>query len=103
VVIPVSEKFMSYAEKAGEALSAAGIRCRIDRRDEKVGYKIRDAENRKIPVMLVAGEEEAAADSVSVRRRKLGDLGRRGLEETVKELRREIDEKRLPPNPGEKK
>lgn len=97
VVLPVSEKSLEYAEKILHALERGGIRARVDRRDEKIGYKIRDAENKKIPFMLVVGEQEAAEGLVAVRRRRLGDLGKRKPEELIIEMRMEVEEKRLPP------
>ncbi|HMD68892.1 MAG TPA: threonine--tRNA ligase [Chitinivibrionales bacterium] len=82
-VIPISDKSMAYAQQVYHACSAAGIRVELDDRSEKMGYKIRDAETKKIPYMAVVGEKEAEAKTVSVRRHKDGDQGARSLESFV--------------------
>ncbi len=74
-VIPVSEKSMEYAQGVYDQLKAAGIRTELDRKDEKVGYKIRQAQLEKVPFMLVLGEKEAAEGKITVRSRDNGDLG----------------------------
>ena len=73
--IPVSEKSMEYAQGVYDQLKAAGIRTELDRKDEKVGYKIRQAQLEKVPFMLVLGEKEAAEGKITVRSRDKGDLG----------------------------
>ena len=93
VVLPISEKFREYAQKVGKTLQAAGLRCRVDDRDDKIGTRIRQAELQKIPVMLIVGEREAAANSVALRRRKLGDLGSRSVDQLLAELQEEIANK----------
>jgi len=74
-VIPVSEKSMEYAQGVYDQLKAAGIRTELDRKDEKVGYKIRQAQLEKVPFMLVLGEKESAEGKITVRSRDKGDLG----------------------------
>ena len=74
-VIPVSEKSMEYAQGVYDQLKSAGIRTELDRKDEKVGYKIRQAQLEKVPFMLVLGEKEAAEGKITVRSRDKGDLG----------------------------
>ena len=74
-VIPVSEKSMEYAQGVYDQLKAAGIRTELDHKDEKVGYKIRQAQLEKVPFMLVLGEKEAAEGKITVRSRDKGDLG----------------------------
>ncbi|MEX0770564.1 MAG: threonine--tRNA ligase, partial [Balneolaceae bacterium] len=74
-IIPVSDDFIPYAEKCFENLTSNGFRAGIDRRSEKVGAKIRDAETSKIPYMLIVGAEEEKEETVSVRRHKQGDIG----------------------------
>ena len=74
-VIPVSEKSMEYAQGVYDQLKAAGISTELDRKDEKVGYKIRQAQLEKVPFMLVLGEKEAAEGKITVRSRDKGDLG----------------------------
>ena len=82
-VIPVSEKSMEYAAGVYEKLKAAGIRTELDHKDEKVGYKIRQAQLEKVPYMLVLGEKEAAEGAITVRSRDKGDLGAAGLEDFI--------------------
>ena len=97
-VIPVSEKSMEYASGVYEKLKAAGIRVELDHKDEKVGYKIRQAQLEKVPYMLVLGEKEAAEGAITVRSRDKGDLAERSwmiLSRRLKNLRklgRRIDE-----------
>ena len=75
VVIPVSEKQQAYAREVGEALRQAGVRVQVDDRNEKLGYRIREAQLQKVPYMLVVGDKEVEAKTVSVRHRHAGDLG----------------------------
>ena len=74
-VLPVSEKFMDYARTVHQALRAAKIRAELDDRNEKLGYKIRDAQVRKVPYMLVVGGREAEQGTVSLRPRTGEDRG----------------------------
>lgn len=87
IILPVSEKHHEYAKKVLNLLLDASIRGRIDFRNEKTGRKIRDAEQAKTPYMLIVGEREAKADSVSVRRHKKGDLGMQLLSAFLAEIR----------------
>jgi threonyl-tRNA synthetase len=75
IVLPIADRNNAYAVSVQERLAAAGIRVEVDERDEKVGRKVRDAEVRKIPYMLVIGDREAEAGQVSVRRHGVGDQG----------------------------
>ncbi len=75
IVLSISDKFNDYAQKVSELLKNSDIRAFVDERDEKIGRKIRDAEVRKVPYMLVVGEKEAMTDTVSVRKHGQGDLG----------------------------
>ena len=68
-ILPISEKFTEYAGEVNRQLTAAGFRCEVDERAEKIGYKIREARNERVPYMLVVGEKEAESGTVSVRRR----------------------------------
>ena len=72
-VLPISDKYMDYANKVLDELNAAGVRAEVDSRAEKIGYKIRETQMQKIPYMLVVGEKEQEADLVSVRSRFAGD------------------------------
>ena len=75
VVVPIADRHRDYAESVGARLRAAGLRVEVDARQEKMGYKIRSAQLRKIPYMLVTGDREAAGGAVAVRHRRDGDLG----------------------------
>jgi len=75
VVLPVSEKFLEYGEQVRAELSAAGVRIEMDARNEKLGYKIREAQLQKVPYMLVVGAREQEERTISVRRRAGEDLG----------------------------
>ena len=92
-VIPVSEKSMDYANGVYEKLKAAGIRTELDNKDEKVGYKIRQAQLEKVPYMLVLGEKEVAAGTITVRSRDKGDLGSADLDAFVEDIKKMIASK----------
>jgi threonyl-tRNA synthetase len=92
-VLPISDVTRDYAQKITDQLEAAGIRVEIDTRNEKIGYKIREAQLQKIPYMLVVGEKEQQNGTVSVRGRKAGDLGSMTLEAFLKKAKEEIDTK----------
>jgi threonyl-tRNA synthetase len=74
-ILPISDKFNAYAEKVSELLNNYDIRGFVDDRNEKIGKKIRDAEMKKTPFMLIVGEKEAENNEVSVRQRNVGDKG----------------------------
>ncbi len=83
-LLPVSEKYLPYVEKLLEILKVAGIRAEIDTRDEKLGYKIREAQMDRVPYMIIAGEKEQANQTVSIRRRDgEQDMGERKIEELI--------------------
>lgn len=90
-VLPVSEKSHDYAASVYEKLKASGIRAEIDNRDEKIGYKIREAQLKKIPYMLILGENESSTGCVSVRSRDNGDLGSNNLDDFIKDIKAEIE------------
>ncbi len=90
IILPISEKFEDYAKKVLESLNNSDIRGLIDFRDEKIGRKIRDAEIRKIPYMLIIGEKEMSENLVSVRKHGQGDLGSMELEKFKDQLTKEI-------------
>ncbi len=81
VVLPLTDRHLDYARKVSDDLSASGIRVETDDRNEKVGYKIREWETKKVPYMLVVGDKEMAAGSVAVRQHKMGDTGVRSINE----------------------
>ncbi len=90
IVLPISEKYQDYAKKVLNLLNNSEIRTLIDDRNEKAGKKIRDAEMKKIPYMLVVGEREENEGTVSVRRHGQGDLGPVKVEDFIKKIREEI-------------
>ncbi len=92
-IIPISDKQNEYAEKLRERFFKEDFRVELDKRDEKMQKKIRDAELEKIPYMLIVGEKEAKAESISVRSKKSGDLGSMKVEEFIKKLKTEIETK----------
>ena len=91
-ILPISEKYLEYSKKVSYLLKNYEIRALIDERAEKTGRKIRDAEVAKIPYMLIVGEKEEQAGTVSVRRHGEGDIGSMKADEFVAMLQREIDE-----------
>lgn len=91
IVLPISEKYADYAKKVSQLLEINDISGLVDERNEKTGKKIRDAELRKIPFMLVVGEKEEQEGSVSVRRRGEGDLGSMKLDDFVQCFKKEVD------------
>ena len=93
-ILPISDKFMDYANTILQTLKKSDIRVEIDDRQEKIGRKIRDTEMLKVPYMLVVGEKEMNEGKVSVRRQGKGDLGSKGLDEFITEIVAEIKERR---------
>ncbi|MGH9402902.1 MAG: threonine--tRNA ligase [Terriglobia bacterium] len=91
VALPISEKHVEYARSVEQTLRAAKIRVEVDDRNEKLNSRIRDAQLQKIPLMLVAGEREAQAGTVAVRRRDSGEAGSKPLAEVVSWIRQLID------------
>ncbi|MBR5506257.1 MAG: threonine--tRNA ligase [Clostridia bacterium] len=89
-IIPVSEKYFDYAQKVKEELENADLRVEADFRNEKLGYKIREAQLEKVPYMLIVGEKEEADNTVSVRSRKDGDMGAKALSDFIPAILAEI-------------
>jgi threonyl-tRNA synthetase len=96
IVLPISDRHQTYAATVRDKLAAAGLRVELDDRQEKIGYKIREAQLQKIPYMLVTGDREAAEGTVAVRSRSAGDLGARLIDAFVAAAKDEIATK----NPG---
>jgi threonyl-tRNA synthetase len=90
IILPISEKYIDYSKKLLNILNNYEIRGLIDERSEKAGRKIRDAEIRKIPFMLIVGEKEEAEGSVSVRRHGQGDLGTFSIAEFAEMINNEV-------------
>ena len=94
-VLPISDKYLEYGQSVLDQLNAAGIRAEIDTRAEKIGYKIREAQMKKIPYMLVVGAKEEEEKKVSVRSRFAGDEGQKGLEEFIAAIMEETAKKEI--------
>lgn len=94
-ILPVSDKFNDYAAEVAAKLSEAGIRVHVDNRDEKVSYKIREAQLQKVPYMLIVGEKEQADGTVAVRSRANGDQGAMDLATFMAGITNEIAERKL--------
>ena len=89
-ILPIAERHHTYAEEVRSMLEEAGIRVEIDERSEKIGYKIREAQLQKPPYMLVIGDKEAEAQTVSVRHRKAGDLGTMSTVDFIDRVHEEV-------------
>jgi len=98
VVLPISDRHLDYGVAVRERLRASGLRVDLDERQEKIGYKIREAQLQKIPYMLVVGDKEVADGTVSVRSRSGGDLGPNSVDEFVKKAREETSSKGKTPD-----
>lgn len=85
-ILPISEKFFGFGEELLKKLKDAGIRCEMDQRDEKIGYKIRSAQMEKVPYMLIVGQKEEETGTVSVRSRDDGDLGSQELDAFIQKV-----------------
>ena len=92
-ILPISEKHIEYANKIKDEMEAKGIRASVDDRNEKVGYKIREAEMMKIPYMLVVGDKEVESNTVSVRKHGSQEMNTEKVDEFVENIVKEIEEK----------
>jgi len=92
-VIPVSQHHLDYAKKITDQLNENALRVKLDVRNEKIGYKIRDWETNKVPYMLIVGEKEISSGNVSVRQHKKGDIGSLPLSEFIDKINSEINNK----------
>lgn len=91
VILPISEKYNDYAQKLSDLLNNSDIRAVLDDRNEKIGRKIRDNELKKIPYLLIVGENEMNSQTVSVRRQGQGDMGAMPVEEFIKKINEEVN------------
>ncbi|MEA3496456.1 MAG: threonine--tRNA ligase [Bacteroidota bacterium] len=91
IILPISDKYINYAKKVWNYLNNYEIRTSINTSKEKIGKKIRDAEMKKTPYMLIVGEKEEQSNQVSIRKHRSGDLGTKDLESFVKEILKEIE------------
>ncbi len=89
-ILPVSDKHLEYAQLLKEKMVKEKIRVTVDDRNEKIGYKIREAQLSKVPYMLIVGDKEAQSNTVSVRDRKQGDLGQMASSEFIEKITKEI-------------
>ncbi|MDR1217912.1 MAG: threonine--tRNA ligase, partial [Oscillospiraceae bacterium] len=89
VVLPITERAHAYAQGVADRLNGAGFRVETDTRNEKIGYKIREAQLQKIPYMLVLGDKEAESGALSVRSRSAGDLGEMSVDGFIEMAERE--------------
>lgn len=92
-LLPIADRHIDYVRQLQEKLEAAGIRCELDDRSEKIGFKIRSAQLEKIPYMLVVGDKDIEAGTVAVRSRKNGDEGASTIEEFIERIQKEVAEK----------
>ena len=92
-LLPIADRHLDYLYDVKKSLEAKGIRCEIDDRSEKIGFKIRSAQLEKVPYMLLAGDKDIEANTISVRSRKNGDEGASTLEEFISRITEEIEAK----------
>ena len=93
IIVPIADRHADYAETVATRLREAGLRVEVDARQEKMGYKIREAQIRKIPYMLVTGDREAADDAVAVRHRTDGDQGARSVDDFITSALAEVQQR----------
>ena len=94
-VLPISEKYLDYAHEVEKELKENGIRCTVDERSEKIGYKIRESRLKKIPYMIIVGQQEQEEKKISVRSRFKGDEGQKNLADFVNDICAEIRTKEI--------
>jgi threonyl-tRNA synthetase len=97
VLVPIAERHHAYARKVKIVLEAAGLRVELDDRNEKMGYKIREAQTQKVPYMLVMGDREEQSGQVSVRNRFQGDEGGQSLESFLERIKKQIETRAVRP------
>jgi threonyl-tRNA synthetase len=100
IVLPIADRHLDYAKSVQSELAAAGLRVELDERQEKIGFKIREAQLQKIPYMLVVGDKEAANGTVAVRSRAGGDQGAQAVAAFVEAAISEVKQKRRSDDPG---
>lgn len=94
-VLPISDKLNFYSQEVVKKLNSSGIRVEIDDRSEKIGYKIREARNERVPYIIIIGEREEKENTISLRSRKNGDEGSLKLEELIDRINKEVESKEL--------
>ncbi|HYU78286.1 MAG TPA: His/Gly/Thr/Pro-type tRNA ligase C-terminal domain-containing protein, partial [Vicinamibacterales bacterium] len=95
IVLPIADRHLEYARSVESRLKTEGLRAEIDERQEKINYKIREAQLQKIPYMLVVGDREVAESAVAVRSRAKGDLGARSFDDFLAAALAEVAQKTL--------
>ncbi len=90
-LLPIADSHKEYANKVAEEIDKAGIRVEVDERQEKIGYKIREAQLQKVPYMLILGDKEVEGNSVGVRSRTEGDIGQITIEEFITKIKQEVE------------
>jgi len=95
VILPVSDRFIDYAQQVARLLRNDQVRVEVDDQDAKLGYKIREAEVQKVPYMLIVGAREVENGTVSVRRHGQGDLGTLSLENLIARIQQEVESKQF--------
>ena len=93
-ILPITDNQQEYAYKIKEELQKNEIRVEVDDRNEKTGYKIREAQLQKIPYMLIVGEKEVESNTVAIRSREEGDIGTKDIKDFIEMIKKEIKEKR---------
>ena len=91
-ILPIADRFHEYAQSVADELKRAGLRCEIDFRSEKIGYKIREAQLDKVPYMLIIGQKEVDGCQMSVRGRERGDIGSMDVAAFIDVLKQEMEE-----------
>ena len=94
IVLPITERTHDYASSVADTLVTFGFRVETDKRNEKIGFKIREAQMQKVPYMLVLGDNEAKSGLVTVRERLKGDIGEMGLEDFIDKILVEYGQKK---------
>ncbi|MDO5516752.1 MAG: threonine--tRNA ligase, partial [Clostridium sp.] len=94
-VLPISDKFADYAEEVKKQLEAQEIRVEIDHRSEKIGYKIREARNERVPYMVIIGEKEENEKNISLRSRNNGDEGSTSVQDLIDRISKEVTDKEM--------
>jgi threonyl-tRNA synthetase len=96
-ILPVSEKFLDYSRQVNERFRDAGLISEVDERNDKIGFKIREGEREKVPYLVILGEKEQQVGKITLRKRKIGDLGTFSLDEALEKIKLEVSSKGLDP------
>jgi threonyl-tRNA synthetase len=94
-LLSITDRAADYCSAFAEALCAVGVRAKVDDRQEKIGYKIREARMERIPYMLVAGDREVENGTFAVRKRGVGEIGSMGDDELLSLLQKDVEEKNI--------